>query len=129
MKFAKILFWCAGAWGFLVVMPMYFLYGKVGQYFPPSPTHPEFYFGFVGVTLAWQLAFFVIAIDPARLRPMIIPAVLEKLGYVICLLVLYLQGRISVLQLSPAVPDALLGLLFVFAFLKTTPSSLGQSVK
>ena len=121
MKFARILFWCAGTWGFLVLMPMYFIYSEVGKYSPPPPTHPELYYGFVGVTLAWQVAFFVIATDPARFRPMIIAPVLEKLSYVIALLVLYLQSRISAIQLTTGGPDALLGLLFVIALFKTRP--------
>ena len=121
MKFAKTIFWCAGAWGVLVVTPMYFLYSKIGRYSPPPATHPEIYYGFVGVTLAWQFVFLLIATDPARFRPMIIPAVLEKLSYVIAIVVLYAQNRITVVQLSTAVPDGLLGLLFVIGFLKTRP--------
>ena len=121
MRFAKIAFWIAGTWGVLVLTPMYLLFSKVGVYSPPSPTHPEFYYGFVGVALAWQFAFFVIATDPARFRPMIIPSVLEKLGYVIALPVLYLQGRITALQLAPAGTDVLLCLLFVIALIKTRP--------
>jgi hypothetical protein len=35
MKFAKTIFWLAGAWGVLVVVAMYFIYGKVGKY--PRP--------------------------------------------------------------------------------------------
>jgi len=121
MKFARVLFCCAGVWGVLVLAPMYFMYGKVGEYSPPPPTHPEIYYGFLGVTLAWQLAFFVIASDPARFRPMIIPSVVEKLGYVIAVVVLNLQGCISVVQLSSGAPDALLCFLFAVAFFKTRP--------
>ena len=119
MKFAKITFWSAGAWGVLVVMPMYFIYGKVGTYSPPSPTHPEFYYGFVGVTLAGPFVFFVIATDPVRFRPMIIPSLFEKVGYVAALVVLHVQNRITDLQLSAAAPDTFLCLLFVTALFKT----------
>ena len=121
MRFAKILFWFAGAWGILVLAPMFFLYAKVGEYSPPPPTHPEFYFGFLGVALVWQFVFFVIATDPARFRLLIPVAVLEKLSYVVVLFVLYLQGRITAFQFGPAVPDALLCLLFVVAFFKAGP--------
>ena len=124
MKFARLLFCCAGAWGLLVLTPMYFMYSKVGRYSPPPPTHPELYYGFVGVTLAWQLAFFVIASDPAHFRPMIIPSVVEKLSYVIAVVVLYSQSRISAVQLSTCAPDGLLCLLFAIAFFKTRPSPL-----
>lgn len=124
MKFGRVLFYCAGAWGFLVLTPMYFMYRKVGEYAPPSLTHPEIYYGFVGVTLAWQLAFFVIASDPVRFRPMIIPSVVEKLSYAIAVVILYSENRITVVQLSTGAPDLLLCLLFVIAFLKTRPSPL-----
>ena len=124
MSFAKTTFWCAGAWGVLMLTPMYFMYSKVGEYSPPAPTHPELYYGFAGVTLAWQLAFFLIARDPARFRSMILPSVLEKLSYAIAVVVLYAQHRVTTLQLSTAGPDALLGVLFVMAFLKTRPSPL-----
>jgi hypothetical protein len=40
---------------------------------PPAITHPGFYYGFVSVGLAWQVAFFVIARDPVRFRLMMIP--------------------------------------------------------
>jgi hypothetical protein len=124
MNFTKTIFWCAGAWGALVLVPMYFMYSKIGKYSPPPATHPEFYYGFVGVALTWQFVFFVIATNPARFRPMIIPSVLEKLSYVIAVVVLYSQSRITAVQLSTGGPDALLGLLFVIAFLKTRPSPL-----
>lgn len=124
MKFARLVFCCTGALGTLVLMPRYFMYGKIGKNSPPPPTHPEFYYGFAGVTLAWQLAFFVIASDPAHLKPMMIPSVVVKLSYVIAVIVLYLQSRIKAVPLSTGAPDASLCVLFVVAFFKTRPSSL-----
>jgi hypothetical protein len=47
------------------------------------------------VTLAWQLLFFAIAREPARLRPVIPFAVLEKLSFGIGAIVLYSQGRLD----------------------------------
>jgi len=49
MKFAKIVFWCAGIWGFLVLTPLYFLFDRLGRQDPPPITHPGLYYGFVGV--------------------------------------------------------------------------------
>jgi hypothetical protein len=51
-----------------------------------------------------------------------VPSILEKFGYVATLAVLHAQGRISSADASPAVPDLLLGVLFVAAFVKTRPS-------
>src|SRR5262249_27327537 len=86
---------------------------------PPAITHPEAYYGFLSVAIVWQLAFFVIGSDPARFRPMMIPAMLEKFGYVLTPVVLDLQNRISGSQALPAVPDGLLGTLFAIAFFRT----------
>src|ERR1700687_1448365 len=81
MKVAKIVFWIAGIWGVLVLTPLYFMFDVIGRQDPPAITHPGFYYGFISVGLAWQVAFFVIARDPVRFRLMIIPAVIEKFGY------------------------------------------------
>ncbi len=80
MKFAKIVFWIAGIWGVLVLTPLYFMFDVIGRQDPPAITHPGFYYGFISVGLAFQAAFIAIARDPVRLRPMMIPSVLEKLG-------------------------------------------------
>ena len=69
MRFAKVVFYVAGAWGFLILVPMYFLLDTVGRQAPPAVTHPEFYFGFIGVALAWQVAFFVIGSDRSDSAP------------------------------------------------------------
>jgi len=91
MKFAKIVFTTAGVWGFLVLSPLYFMLDIVGQKYPPPVTHPDFYYGFLGLAIAWQLAFLVIGRDPVRFKPMMVPAVFEKALYVISLLVLLLK--------------------------------------
>ena len=66
--------------------------------------------------MAWQFAFFAIAMNPVRFRPMMIPSVIEKLGYVMTVVVLRLQGRLSPAQLTTSAPDTLLGALFLIAF-------------
>lgn len=119
MKFAKVVFWIAGIYGILAITPLYFLFNRIGQQDPPPITHPGFYYGFAGVALAWQIAFFVIATDPARLRPTMIPAVLEKLGFGIAIVVLYLQQRVHPADLVLAGIDLLFALLFLIAFTKT----------
>lgn len=118
MKFAKVVFWIAGIYGVLAITPLYFLFNRIGQQDPPPITHPGFYYGFAGVALAWQIAFFVIATDPVRLRPIMIPAVLEKLGFGIAIVVLYLQQRVHPTDLVLGGVDLLFALLFQIAFTK-----------
>ena len=57
MKLAKIVFWIAGAWGVLALTPLYFMFDTIGRQAPPALTHPQFYCGFLGVTLAGRLYF------------------------------------------------------------------------
>ncbi len=100
MKFAKVVFWVAGIWGVLVLTPLYFMFDAIGRKDPPAITHPGFYYGFVGVGLAWQIAFLVIALDPVRLRPMMLPGVVEKFAFGIAVVVLVMQGRTHVVGFS-----------------------------
>jgi hypothetical protein len=120
VKFAKAVFVTAGVWGLLVLTPLYFMFDIIGGRYPPPMTHPDFYFGFLAVTLAWQVAFLVIGRDPIRFRPMMVPAMLEKFIYVGSLGALYLQRRLVPGQVVPAMPDLILGILFIVAFLKTS---------
>lgn len=122
MRFARVVFRIAGIWGLLVLLPLYFLFDEVGVRYPPPVTHPDFYFGFVGVALVWQIAFLIIATDPIRFRPMMVAAILEKFVWVATLGTLYLQGRVVLGQAAVAFPDLALGLLFLAAFLKTAES-------
>jgi hypothetical protein len=96
------------------------MFDRIGRADPPVITHPGFYYGFVGVALAWQVAFLVIARDPVRFRLMIIPSVLEKFGYGASLLVLYLQHRLHPSDLVFGGVDVLFGVLFLLAFFRTS---------
>jgi len=118
MKFAKVVFWIAAIWGVLVITPLYFMFGIIGRTDPPEITHPGFFYGFVGAALAWQLAFFVIATDPGRYRPLILPSIFEKFSYAIAVTVLVMQGRMHVQDFGFGCADLLLGILFVAAYFK-----------
>ena len=74
MRFAKIVFRIAGIYGIIVLLPQYFTEDKTGRDFPPPITHPEFYYGFVGLALTWQLLFLLLSTDPVRYRLMMIPS-------------------------------------------------------
>jgi hypothetical protein len=118
MKFARITFLIAGIWGVLILTPLYFMFDLISRQDPPAITHPAFYYGFVGAGLAWQIAFFFIARDPVRLRPMMIPSVLEKFAYGVALIVLYAQHRLHPQDLTFGCIDMLFGILFIVAFVK-----------
>jgi hypothetical protein len=116
VRFAKIVFWIAGIWGVLVITPLYFMFDVIGRNDPPPITHPGFFYGFAGAALAWQVAFFLIAKDPLRHRPLMIPSVLEKLSYGAAVVLLVGQGRMHASDLVFGGVDLLLGILFVIAY-------------
>lgn len=119
MKFSKIIFFTAGIYGLLALLPQYFLEEKNGRDFPPAITHPEYYYGFIGLAIAFQIVFLIIARDPARYRPLMLVSVIEKYIFAVPAFIFYLQGRLSTSMLGAAIIDAILGLLFVVSFFKT----------
>jgi len=121
MKFARVVFRVAAMWGVLVITPLYFMFDLIGRKDPPPITHPAFFYGFAGAALAWQIAFFFIASDPVRHRPLMIPSMFEKFSYAAAVIVLVLQARMRSSDLLFAGTDLLLGILFVVSYFKTPP--------
>ena len=122
MRFAKTVFIAAGVWGIVVLTPFYFLLDVTGRQYAPPAAYPHFFYGFLSVAMAWQMAFLMIGSDPARFRLLMIPSIVEKLGYVVTVAVLHSQARISMADATTAGPDLVLGLLFIAAFAKTPTS-------
>jgi hypothetical protein len=116
MKFARIVFIGAGIWGICVLTPLYWLVDITGRRYDVPTQYPHFFYGFLGVALAWQVAFLVIGSNPMRFRAFMVPGMLEKFGHVATLMVLYGQGRIASGDALAAMPDGVLGLLFILAF-------------
>jgi hypothetical protein len=123
MRLAKWVFLLAGVSGILLVVPPYFLERQTGVDYPPPITHPEYYYGFFGVTLAWQFMFLVIASDPVRYRRAMLPAVLEKAGFAVAIPILYAAGRVAGVWAGFAAMDATWLVLFVVAYLRTPKES------
>jgi hypothetical protein len=119
MRFAKWVFLLAGVSGILTVVPSYFREGQMGRDYPPAINHPEFYYGFLGVCLAWQFLFLVIASDPVRFRPAMLPAMLEKASFAVAIPVLYALGRVPAVWVGFASMDAVWLVLFAAAYLRT----------
>ncbi|MEQ8789236.1 MAG: hypothetical protein RIC55_23280 [Pirellulaceae bacterium] len=127
MRFARWVFLLAGIYGLLLLTPQYLLEGQVGRDQPPAITHPEFYFGFLGVALAWQTAFLCIATNPPRYRLLMLPSVLEKFSFAAATAVLFAQGRLAAVVLGFGMIDLLLGCLFIVAFLRCPADSTHRS--
>ena len=120
------LFLGAGLYGIAVLFPMYFLEAQLGQWFPPPITHPELYYGMVGVALAWQVAYLQISRDPARYRPFMLIGAGGKMSFGVATVLLWALSRTPTLVMLAALPDILLAVLFVAAY-RVTPEPKGQS--
>src|SRR3954462_15356980 len=95
MAFARRVFRVAGIYGLVVLVPQLFVESRLSRDYPPAITHAEYFYGFIGVAIAWQLCFLLIARDPARHRPLMLPAIVEKLSFSVPCIALYLQHRLS----------------------------------
>ena len=126
--FALRVFLCAGLYGILALVPLYFMEDLLGRLAPPAFNRPEQFYSFLGVAVAWQFAFLLIARDVARYRLFMLPAAAEKLLASGAVLLLWSQGRVDTVTAAPAAVDLLLGLLFLAVFVgyrpcaKSTPS-------
>lgn len=116
--FARRVFLVAGIYGILVLAPQYFV--ELGL---PAPIdRPEHFYGFIGVALAWQFVFLIVASDVVRYRPLMLAGVLEKVSFGAAVAILYSVGRVSMGVLLAGTLDLFLGALFVGAFMATRPS-------
>jgi hypothetical protein len=116
MRFAKFVFLVAGIYGLLILAPVYFMEKTVGQQTPPAITHPEYFYGFLGAGLAWQVLFLVLSRDPARYHAMILPSILEKVTWGIALIVLFSQGRLPLSAFAIGSVDWIFAFLFLAAY-------------
>jgi hypothetical protein len=127
MRFARIVFLVAGIYGLIVLVPQFFLERKIGTDTPPPITHLEYFYGFVCVAVAWQVLFLILSRDPVRYRPIMIAAMLEKIGFPIAVAILYLQGRVAPTIFIPASLDLVLLVLFIATYRKTAAPYSSQS--
>ncbi|MEP7213035.1 MAG: hypothetical protein ABI791_08175 [Acidobacteriota bacterium] len=118
MKFAKYTFFVSGIYGLLVLLPNYFLEVRTSVDNPPI-THPEFYYGFIGLASVFQIVFLLISRDPIRYRPLMVVSVLEKLSFGLLAALLYLNGRLDGPFFLGGMIDLFLAVLFAISFVVT----------
>lgn len=117
----RIVFGVAGIYGLLVMTPQYWMEARISRDAPPAITHPEYFYGFIGVVLAWQLVFLLVARDPVRYRALMPLAVVEKLAFGIAVLLLYARQRVTASVLFFGTLDLVLGALFMACYVSTRP--------
>jgi hypothetical protein len=118
MRFARWVFLIAGIYGLVVVTPQYFMEGMIARTTGPI-THPEYFYGFVGVVVAFQLVFLIVSRDPIRYRPVMLACVVEKLTFGVAAWALYFAQRVRPDILLFATIDLVLAVLFMMTWSKT----------
>ena len=116
-RFAKRVFFSAGIYGIVVLLPQYFV--EWGLALPAPIARPEHFYGFIGVALSWQFVFLLIARDVQRYRPLMLMGVLEKLSFGVAVVMLYAADRVSAGVLGAGAIDLALGGLFALAFVQS----------
>jgi hypothetical protein len=107
--FSRVVFALGGLFGLGALVP---LYQQAGT---------NAYYGLLGTDAAWQIVFLLIAWRPTELRLVMIPAVLEKLFWVVTLVILYFRGSLTSVELAGGtIPYGLLGVLFAVAYFRTS---------
>ena len=118
MRLNRWILRAAGLYGLIVLLPQYALEKQVGIDRPPAITHPEYFYGFVGVAVAWQVAFLIMSRDPARYRPLLIAAILEKISFGGAAIALYAAGRLDALVLLFGTFDLVWATLFAWVYVR-----------
>lgn len=118
-RFAQRVFRYAGIYGLIVLLPQYLIELGVGPSISLPIQRPEHFYGFIGLAVVWQIVFLMIASDVRRFRPLMVPAILEKLVFGIPVLLLFATGRVGTDVLVFGAIDLLLAVLFVLAFRST----------
>lgn len=124
-KFARRVFFWSGVYGIVVLAPQYLTELGFGPSQVAEITRPEHFYGFVGIALAWQMVFLIIARDVRRYRLLMLPAILEKLAFGLPVLLLFAAGRVGTDVLVFGCLDLVLGTLFLLSFVQTGVTSAG----
>jgi hypothetical protein len=121
LSFPRRVFKGAGIYGLIVMLPQYLLEANIGLPLPRPLAYPEHFYGFLGVTVAWQLVFLRIAGDVRRYRELMPLALIEKLGFGLASVALFAAHRIGSDVLFFGLIDLTLGALFVASY-RLTPA-------
>jgi hypothetical protein len=122
-RFARRVFTGAGLYGLIVMLPQYLLADRIGRDTPPVITHQEYFYGFIGLAVAWQFVFLCIGREPERYRPLMIVAILEKLAFGVPAIIMFAEGTVPGSILFFGLLDLALGTLFFAAWRASADAS------
>lgn len=123
LKAIRITYKAAGISGLLLIVPQLFLEERIGKDLPPAVTHPEYFYGFIGLVIVFQVLFLIIARNPVRYREIQIAAILEKASFLTALAGLAAVGRAPLPVLAASVYDLFWFVAFLVAWRSTPRAS------
>jgi len=127
MRLARWIYLVAATYGLLILAAGLFAERTLDGSDAPL-VHPEFYYGFYGSAIVWQLVFLLIASDPERFRVLMPFTFLEKAAFLVSNLALLATGRMSVGgPFIGGLIDGALMILFVIAWLRTPRNAGAKS--
>ena len=112
MKFAKWVLIVGGIFGLLAIIPLYFIENQIA----PGLNYPEFYYGFIGINILWQILYIYISTNLSRFRPIILFAFFVKILGVISISWLILTERTETWWYGIIISDLILAIMFVTAY-------------
>ena len=113
-SFARKVFLAACAWGAVTLLPLPFLRGAIEQ--DGSLSHPEYFYGFIGVCVVFQIIFYMVAQRPVYYRALIACCALEKVAFAGPAAVLVAAGHAAPSLLFFAAGDTFFLVLFLCAY-------------
>lgn len=111
----------------LVTLPLLAAEKQIAIQFPPPLTHVEYFYGFVLIVMAWQVAFLVIAGNPLQYRALMPVTILEKIPYAVAVAALLVQGRVARMMLVFGFVDSVWAIMFFAAYVQTGRSMSEQA--
>ncbi len=119
VKISRNIFRLSGIYGLLILIPQLFRessFATAGV----SLNHPEFFYGFFLVSLAFQVLFLIISTDPVKYRSVMLACFIEKGGHFTSCVLLFLNNRLATDMMIASSPDALMLCLFIYSYIITS---------
>jgi hypothetical protein len=123
VKISRNIFRISAVYGILILAPQLFresAFTIAGS----QLNHPEFFYGFFLVSLAFQVVFLIISTDPIRYRPIMLACFIEKAGHATSCVWLFLNNRLAKDMLIASSPDVLMLCLFIYSYIITSTKDL-----
>lgn len=111
----------AAVYGTVVLSPLYFAAPSMAAAGHPV-TQPEFFFGFIGAALCFQILYWLIGGDPERYRALMPLSCVAKLSFAMPCAILFAAGRLEPLTFGLSQVDTVLAIGFAYAWVATRPA-------